>query len=584
MTPTMLGIFALLVVFGGALAYAGDWLGRRLGKQRLSLFGIRPRHTATLITTLTGCLTVALTVVGMTLVNESFRAWITRGDRILVELRENEARLKELQTRNADLQATNAQLQRAGERLGEELKALEREYQARLQQVRQLEAQLTQAREQLRQNQQLLRQAEARLAQARRAREALQQQIQAVRVQIAALERQQAQLRAQNDEFAEQGAALASENAKLDSENRRLQSQNQQLEAQNRQLAQANEQLETQNTYLLERAATLRRQLEELERASRELAQLANIRLNPIAVQLGEELGRMVFPAGWSEVRVRQGLQDLLSLADRTARARGAAPAVGQTRAAFIPDKRVRLVSGEQAEITESESLEAVQQNIRASGDSVAVVAVAIMNAAQGEPVPIELRLYRNRKVFDEGAEVARITLDCRPQSRPLEQVLRFSADGGARAGNRSGHPAPTGAGGRAPNRRRDLARNADRTHGAGAPVPCRARRADCPRRKDHLRRRHPHPALRSRACRKRLTRAEPTALCSDSSAHTPPPQAVCRTPCTKASDWAAPPCRFSPPVRASGNRPMSPTSRRRNCWQPSRRQASTAWCRTRRT
>jgi uncharacterized protein (DUF3084 family) len=328
MTPTMLAIFALLVVFGGALAYAGDWLGRRLGKQRLSLFGIRPRHTATLITTLTGCLTVALTVVGMTLVNESFRAWITRGDRILIELRENEARLKELQTRNADLQATNAQLQREGKRLGEALKALEREYQARLQQVRQLEAQLTQARAQLHQNQQLLRQAEARLAQARRAREALQQQIQAVRMQIAALERQQAQLRAQNDEFAEQGAALASENAKLDAENQRLQSQNQQLEAQNRQLAQANEQLETQNTYLLERAATLRRQLEELERATRELAQLANIRLTPIAVQLGEELGRAVFPAGWSEVRVRQGLQDLLSLADRTARARGAAPAV----------------------------------------------------------------------------------------------------------------------------------------------------------------------------------------------------------------------------------------------------------------
>jgi uncharacterized protein (DUF3084 family) len=264
------------------------------------------------------------------------------------------------------------------------------------------------------------------LQQARQAREALQRQIQAVRVQIAALERQQAQLRAQNDEFAEQGAALASENAKLDSENRRLQSQNAQLTEQNRQLTQANEQLESQNTYLLERAATLRRQLEELERAARELAQLANIRLTPIAVQLGEELGRAVFPAGWSEVRVRQGLQDLLSLADRTARARGASPAVGQTRAAFIPDKRVRLVSGEQAEITESESLEAVQQNIRASGESVVVAATAIMNAAQGEPVPIELRLYRNRKVFDAGEEVARITLDCRPQSRLLEQVLRF--------------------------------------------------------------------------------------------------------------------------------------------------------------
>ncbi|MCS7191058.1 MAG: DUF3084 domain-containing protein, partial [Fimbriimonadales bacterium] len=78
MTLTMLIILALLTLFGGALAYAGDWLGRKLGKQRLSLFGIRPRHTATLITTVTGCITVALTVIGMTLVNESFRAWITR--------------------------------------------------------------------------------------------------------------------------------------------------------------------------------------------------------------------------------------------------------------------------------------------------------------------------------------------------------------------------------------------------------------------------------------------------------------------------------------------------------------------------
>jgi uncharacterized protein (DUF3084 family) len=584
MTPTMLGIFALLVVFGGALAYAGDWLGRRLGKQRLSLFGIRPRHTATLITTLTGCLTVALTVVGMTLVNESFRAWITRGDRILVELRENEARLKELQARNADLQATNEQLQRDGERLGNELEALEREYQARLQQVRQLEAQLTRARKQLRQNQQLLRQAEARLAQARQAREALQQQIQAVRMQIAALERQQAQLRAQNDEFAEQGAALASENAKLDSENRRLRSQNAQLTEQNRQLTQANEQLESQNTYLLERAATLRRQLEELERAARELAQLANIRLTPIAVQLGEELARMVFPAGWSEVRVRQGLQDLLTLADRTARARGAAPAAGQTRAAFIPDKRVRLVSGEQAEITESESLEAIQQNIRASGDSVAVVAVAIMNAAQGEPVPIELRLYRNRKVFDEGEEVARITLDCRPQSRPLEQVLRFlqtevrerAIEAGILPRQEQAGAPPT-VGETSPETLIELMERVRQCRAERVVLIARAAKTTYAADTLTLR-------FEADARRKRLTRAEPTALCSDSSAHTLPPQAVCRTRSTRANDWAVPPCRFLPPVPASGSPPMSPTSRRRNFWQRSRRRASTVWSRTRRT
>ncbi|OYT69357.1 MAG: hypothetical protein CFK49_09500 [Armatimonadetes bacterium JP3_11] len=426
MTATMLVICVLLTLFGGVLAYTGDWLGRRLGKQRLSLFGIRPRHTATLITTVTGCLTVALTVMGMTLVNESFRAWITRGDRILLELRENEVRLKGLQARNAELQSVNQQLRSEQERLGNELKQLESEYQARLRQVQALEAQLAQAQRELRQNRDQLKSAQQQLAQARRIRQQLQQQIEAVRAQIAALQQQQEQLRRQNDEFAEQGAALASENAKLDSQNRQLQAQNLELAEQNQRLSRENEQLETQNSIMLERNAELRRQRDELERAARELAQLANIRLNPIAVQIGEELGRVIIPANWSEVRVRQALQDLLNLADKTARERGAASASGQSRAVFIPEKRVRLTSGEQVEITESESLEAIQQNIRASGDSVVVIAIALTNTAQGEPVPIELRLFRNRKVFEANEEIARVLVDCRPDRSPLGQVLTF--------------------------------------------------------------------------------------------------------------------------------------------------------------
>ncbi len=426
MTVTMLIILTLLTLFGGALAYAGDWLGRKLGKQRLSLFGIRPRYTATLITTVTGCLTVALTVIGMTLANESFRAWITRGDRILAELRANEAHLKELQARNAELQNTNQQLRQEQARLGDALKQLEIEYQARLQQVQQLEVQLTQTQQQLRQSRVQLAQAQVQLKLARQIRQQLQQQILTVRERVAALARQQEQLRRQNDEFAEQGAALASENAKLDSENRRLQTLNQQLAEQNRRLAEENQQLESQNGILLERNAALRRQRDELDRAARELAQLANIRLSPIAVQIGEELGRVIIPAGWSEVRVRQALQDLLNLADKTARERGAAPDTGQPRAAFIPEKRVRFASGEQAEITESESLEAIQQTIRASSDSVVVVAVALTNTAQGEPAPVELRLFRNRKVFEAGEEIARLSVDCRPDRNPLGQVLRF--------------------------------------------------------------------------------------------------------------------------------------------------------------
>ena len=38
-------IFVLAVV-GGVIALIGDRLGTRIGKKKLSIFGLRPRHTA----------------------------------------------------------------------------------------------------------------------------------------------------------------------------------------------------------------------------------------------------------------------------------------------------------------------------------------------------------------------------------------------------------------------------------------------------------------------------------------------------------------------------------------------------------
>ncbi|MCH1604076.1 MAG: DUF3084 domain-containing protein, partial [Synechococcus sp. MOX_bin13] len=46
----------VLLVLGGGLATLGDRWGSRGGKARLSLFSMRPRRTAVLITVLTGSL------------------------------------------------------------------------------------------------------------------------------------------------------------------------------------------------------------------------------------------------------------------------------------------------------------------------------------------------------------------------------------------------------------------------------------------------------------------------------------------------------------------------------------------------
>ena len=65
-------IIALLLL-GGVLSTLGDRLGSRVGKARLSLFNMRPRRTAVLITVLTGSLISALSLGLMLLVSRQLR-------------------------------------------------------------------------------------------------------------------------------------------------------------------------------------------------------------------------------------------------------------------------------------------------------------------------------------------------------------------------------------------------------------------------------------------------------------------------------------------------------------------------------
>lgn len=61
MTSTYILIVAILVL-GGVLATLGDRIGTKVGKARLSLFNLRPRNTATVVTIITGSLISTLTL------------------------------------------------------------------------------------------------------------------------------------------------------------------------------------------------------------------------------------------------------------------------------------------------------------------------------------------------------------------------------------------------------------------------------------------------------------------------------------------------------------------------------------------
>ena len=81
-------ILALLVL-GGVLATLGDRLGSRVGKARLSLFNLRPRRTAVLITVLTGSLISAMSLGLMLLVSDRLRKGLFELDQLERRLRDS---------------------------------------------------------------------------------------------------------------------------------------------------------------------------------------------------------------------------------------------------------------------------------------------------------------------------------------------------------------------------------------------------------------------------------------------------------------------------------------------------------------
>jgi len=116
MSDVGLILILVVLVLGGAIATIGDRLGTRVGKARLSLFNLRPKQTAVVVTILTGTLISASTLGVLLLASKTFREMLLNFGRIQSELRE---RGRDLEKVSADLKATDAQKAQVEKQLAE---------------------------------------------------------------------------------------------------------------------------------------------------------------------------------------------------------------------------------------------------------------------------------------------------------------------------------------------------------------------------------------------------------------------------------------------------------------------------------
>ncbi|WP_378950896.1 DUF3084 domain-containing protein [Pelosinus sp. sgz500959] len=68
-----IALIAVLAITGGMIAYIGDKLGTKVGKKKLTIFGLRPKHTSIVVTIITGILITISTIGILTLVSRDVR-------------------------------------------------------------------------------------------------------------------------------------------------------------------------------------------------------------------------------------------------------------------------------------------------------------------------------------------------------------------------------------------------------------------------------------------------------------------------------------------------------------------------------
>ncbi|HEY9599782.1 MAG TPA: DUF3084 domain-containing protein [Cyanophyceae cyanobacterium] len=335
MTSGYILILAILVL-GGAIATLGDRIGTKVGKARLSLFNLRPRKTATVVTILTGSLISASTLGILFGLSESLRDGIFELDNILRQLRHARTEIDDVNNQKSRVERELKQTRSEQTQVQQRLNVTNRNFEQAKKQLKDISQQAGTLRSEIKsllsERQQLLQQ-----------RQQLSQQISELKGQVTQLNSQITQLNSQvtqlkelvtqrDRELDKQDQIIAQREASLKQVEQQLQdaiAQIEQRKAIEQQLKEAIALRETRLTTLEQELAQREKQREEQEKQlaflNREVEVLEQyyqnyqaLRQGNVALLRGQVLAfgvvRIVNPSAAS-----QAVDQLLREANRTA-------------------------------------------------------------------------------------------------------------------------------------------------------------------------------------------------------------------------------------------------------------------------
>jgi len=417
----------VMLILGGVIATLSDRLGTKVGKARLSLFKLRPRRTAVLVTVVTGSVLSALTLGVLFAASKPLRTGVFGIDEIQkrlntarkelnqttqaktqVEAQLAKARAAQTKARanldeiNRSLQEANAEQAQTEEKLNslkEQLKRVEAAKSVTQEQLSRVEAARLGVESQLNRTQSQLKTVSKQkmvlsqeIGQLQEEREALKQQGLRIKAQIAKRDREIAEkervLLERDRLIATQDQVIVDRNAEIAKRDRSLQEKNQQILERDRVIAEREkllQQLGDQQAALEDQQTYLQQQVQILER------DFQAIRSGTVAIRRGQILAAGVVRI-LEPVAVNQAIDRLLQEANLA------------TRRLIQPGKPTE--NQQVIDITKAE-VEQLMVQIK-DGQDYVVRILAGANYLQGEKrIQVFAEAELNRVVFRAGDVVA---------------------------------------------------------------------------------------------------------------------------------------------------------------------------------
>lgn len=401
-----------IIILGGTIATVGDHLGSRVGKARLSLFNLRPRKTAVLITILTGSVISASTLGILFATNKELRDAVFRIETIQRQRRSVEAELREVQNQKEKMEA---ELAGARTELGEVRQQLTSVNQS----LNQAIARQKQTQNQLNQLQNRFLEAQANLQQFSEQARVLQAEIVRLVAEERQLRRDRAHLAAQRNQAQERLLQAEAENQQIEIQKQKLEQAiaqaQERLQQAEKAVIQAQErlqQVDTQRLALVNQQSVLRNEIAALEENRKRLEKnvevlLLGLRRGNITIRAGQVMASGIVQGVKTRQEALQATETLLREARRAAILLTNSPKIG-------PEQRVIQIR--------NEDVERLVEQI-SDGQAYVIRILAAANYLEGEELVLVLpQIAPNQVVFGNGEQVASVSLN--PADMTDEQIL----------------------------------------------------------------------------------------------------------------------------------------------------------------